>query len=59
MPRICEINAAVLDAHLEQRSGAVVERLEDVLEADAWARERARAELCRSAPRTRAVVAAG
>jgi 1-deoxy-D-xylulose-5-phosphate reductoisomerase len=47
LPRISEINGSVLDAHLEERAGAVVERLEDVVAADAWARERAQAELVR------------
>jgi 1-deoxy-D-xylulose-5-phosphate reductoisomerase len=47
LPRISEINGSVLDAHLEERAGAVVEGLEDVVAADAWARERAQAELVR------------
>ena len=59
VPRICEINGLVLDAHLAERSGAVVKRLEDVLEADAWARERARVELCRSTGTGRAAGAVG
>jgi 1-deoxy-D-xylulose-5-phosphate reductoisomerase len=42
LPRISEINGEVLDAHLSERAGAVLGRLEDVLRADAWARERAR-----------------
>ncbi len=38
LPRICEINGRVLEAHLADHAGAVVECVGDVLEADAWAR---------------------
>ena len=58
LPRICEINGLVLDAHLAERSGAVVKSVEDVLKADAWARERAHSELCRSGRGERARAAA-
>jgi len=37
-----EVNRAVLDAHLTERAGDKLERLDDVLEADAWARALAR-----------------
>jgi len=37
-----EVNRAVLEAHLAERAGDKLERLDDVLEADAWARARAR-----------------
>jgi len=36
-----EVNRAVLDAHLSEHAGEKLERLDDVLEADAWARARA------------------
>jgi 1-deoxy-D-xylulose-5-phosphate reductoisomerase len=58
LPRICEINGRVLDAHLAERSGAVVKSLEDVLEADSWARERAHSELCRASRGEKARAAA-
>ena len=38
-------NASVLNSHLAERAGVEVTKLEDVLVADAWARERARIEL--------------
>jgi len=41
-PRIADINERVLDEHLERSAGQRVEALSDVLEADAWARTRAR-----------------
>jgi len=44
-PAIAETNAAVLDAHLAEHRGAVVGGLADVIEADRWARERARRRL--------------
>jgi 1-deoxy-D-xylulose-5-phosphate reductoisomerase len=37
-----EVNRAVLEAHLSERGGDKVERLDDVADADAWARARAR-----------------
>jgi 1-deoxy-D-xylulose-5-phosphate reductoisomerase len=40
-----EVNRAVLEAHLSERAGDKLERLDDVLEADAWARARAREQL--------------
>ncbi len=49
LPEICRVNGAVLDAHLEEREGAVVSRIDDVIAADAWARDRAGAELAQSA----------
>jgi 1-deoxy-D-xylulose-5-phosphate reductoisomerase len=42
---IAATNAAVLEAHLAQRGSDALRDLADVLEADAWARERARALL--------------
>jgi len=42
LPRISEINGEVLDEHLAEGAGRVVDSLEDVIAADAWARERAR-----------------
>jgi 1-deoxy-D-xylulose-5-phosphate reductoisomerase len=42
---IAATNAAVLEAHLAQGGSAALRDLADVLEADAWARERARALL--------------
>ena len=42
VPEICGINGRVLDAHLAEAEGAVVDSLDQVLAADAWARERAR-----------------
>lgn len=45
LPRICEVNHLVLEEHLAERGGAVVEKLEDVLRADAWARDRAHSHL--------------
>jgi 1-deoxy-D-xylulose-5-phosphate reductoisomerase len=42
---IAATNAAVLDAHLAQGGSAALRDLADVVEADAWARERARALL--------------
>ena len=41
-PAIASVNAAVLEAHLAERRGAVVSELADVLAADTWAREQAR-----------------
>jgi 1-deoxy-D-xylulose-5-phosphate reductoisomerase len=42
---IAATNAAVLDAHLARGGSALLRNLDDVLEADAWARVRARALL--------------
>jgi 1-deoxy-D-xylulose-5-phosphate reductoisomerase len=42
---IAATNAAVLDAHLARGGSALLRNLDDVLEADAWARARARALL--------------
>jgi 1-deoxy-D-xylulose-5-phosphate reductoisomerase len=42
---IASTNQAVLDAHLGQHRGEVVRDLEDVMEADAWARHMAREQL--------------
>jgi 1-deoxy-D-xylulose-5-phosphate reductoisomerase len=42
---IADTNAKVLEAHLAERGGTLVEDLADVLEADRWARARARAHL--------------
>jgi 1-deoxy-D-xylulose-5-phosphate reductoisomerase len=42
---IASINEAVLDAHLGQHRGEGVRDLEDVMEADAWARRMAREQL--------------
>ena len=39
---IASTNEAVLDAHLGGHRGGVVRDLEDVMEADAWARQMAR-----------------
>jgi len=44
-PEIAATNAAVLDAHRARSSGAALRDLGDVLEADAWARARARERL--------------
>ena len=41
-PAIAETNARVLYRHLDERAGAVVEGLDAVVSADAWARTRAR-----------------
>jgi len=49
IPSICDINGRVLEAHLESHRGAVVRGLEDVLEADAWARELATAYVVEAA----------
>ena len=49
IPSICDINGRVLEAHLESHRGAVVRCLEDVLEADAWARELATAYVVEAA----------
>jgi 1-deoxy-D-xylulose-5-phosphate reductoisomerase len=43
-PAIAARNAAVLEAHLARRGRAELRDLADVLEADAWARARAREE---------------
>ena len=43
-PAIAETNGAVLAAHVGRRGGALRD-LDDVLEADAWARARARERL--------------
>jgi len=40
-----EVIRAVLDAHLAEHAGDKLERLDDVLEADAWARARASEQL--------------
>ncbi len=37
-PQIAELNAAVLDAHLEEHAGQRVEDLDAIVRADAWAR---------------------
>jgi 1-deoxy-D-xylulose-5-phosphate reductoisomerase len=42
---IASTNEAVLDAHLSRHRGEVVRDLEDVMEADAWARHMARERL--------------
>jgi 1-deoxy-D-xylulose-5-phosphate reductoisomerase len=52
LPRICEVNGRVMEEHLAESPGAVVEELDDVLQADAWARERAEMLLSQDAPRT-------
>jgi 1-deoxy-D-xylulose-5-phosphate reductoisomerase len=39
VPRICEINGGVLEAHLVENTGAVVTCLDDVIAADSWARD--------------------
>jgi 1-deoxy-D-xylulose-5-phosphate reductoisomerase len=44
-PAIAAVNGSVLDKFLAQGSGAAVRDLEDVVEADAWGRARAR-EAC-------------
>jgi 1-deoxy-D-xylulose 5-phosphate reductoisomerase len=49
LPRISEVNDRVLEAHLDDRAGAVVSSIEDVRAADRWARERA-AMLLRQEP---------
>ncbi|HSJ98396.1 MAG TPA: 1-deoxy-D-xylulose-5-phosphate reductoisomerase, partial [Myxococcota bacterium] len=41
-PEIAATNAAVLEAHQARSTGAALAELDDVLEADAWARARAR-----------------
>ena len=41
VPAICEINGQVLEEHLDAHAGAVVSSIEEVVAADAWARERA------------------
>jgi 1-deoxy-D-xylulose-5-phosphate reductoisomerase len=51
LPRICEVNGLVLEEHLAARGGAVVEGLDDVIEADAWARARAGEHLTADAPK--------
>jgi len=47
---IAATNAAVLEAHLAQGGSAALRDLADVLEADAWARERARVLLSSGVP---------
>jgi 1-deoxy-D-xylulose-5-phosphate reductoisomerase len=47
---IADTNEKVLAAHLAERGGTLVESLADVLEADRWARARARAHLGLAAP---------
>jgi 1-deoxy-D-xylulose-5-phosphate reductoisomerase len=44
-PAIASVNAAVLEAHLAERRGAVVSDLTEILAADTWAREQARARV--------------
>ena len=44
-PAIASVNAAVLEAHLAERRGAVVSELAEILAADTWAREQARARV--------------
>jgi len=44
-PRIAATNAAVLEAHAARADGAPLRDLDDVLEADTWARSRARETL--------------
>ncbi len=44
-PAVAATNAAVLHQHLERRGGEVLETLEEVLAADAWARQAARERL--------------
>ncbi len=44
-PAIAAANAEVLDAHVARASAATLRDLKDVAEADAWARDRARAWL--------------
>ena len=39
LPRISEINAQILDAHLQSHAGETVDSIDAVLVADAWARE--------------------
>jgi 1-deoxy-D-xylulose-5-phosphate reductoisomerase len=41
LPAIAEVDAGVLGAHLARRAGAALRDLDDVVEADAWARARA------------------
>jgi 1-deoxy-D-xylulose-5-phosphate reductoisomerase len=48
---IPEVNRTVLEAHLGERAGDKLEGLDDVLEADAWARARAEEALERAALR--------
>jgi 1-deoxy-D-xylulose-5-phosphate reductoisomerase len=49
-PEIAATNAAVLDAHRARRTGAALRDLDDVLEADAWARARAQERLATGRP---------
>jgi 1-deoxy-D-xylulose-5-phosphate reductoisomerase len=42
---IADTNGKVLDQHLSQAKGAIVTELEDVMQADAWARAQARSAL--------------
>jgi len=44
-PEIASTNAAVLEEHLAEGAGSMVESLEAVRAADAWARRRARGRL--------------
>ncbi len=44
-PAVAATNAAVLHEHLERRADSALETLEDVLAADAWARQAARQRL--------------
>ncbi len=39
-PAIADVNAAVLEEHLERAGGAALRDLDDAIEADAWARRR-------------------
>jgi 1-deoxy-D-xylulose-5-phosphate reductoisomerase len=48
--RIAATNAAVLDAHAARGGAPGLRDLEDVREADRWARERAAAELASNGP---------
>jgi 1-deoxy-D-xylulose-5-phosphate reductoisomerase len=38
-PQIASLNAAVLEAHLAERAGQRVDGLDEVIAADAWARD--------------------
>jgi 1-deoxy-D-xylulose-5-phosphate reductoisomerase len=59
-PVIADTNRRVLDQHLAERRGAVVDALGQVTEADRWARERARESLERAVlPGTATRVRAG
>ncbi len=58
-PAIAECNGAVLDRHLAERRGAVVDDLDQVVAADGWARAQARERLGLTAPEASEAIESG